>query len=404
MIKILAIASDRAGVGWFRTIKPHTKLQELFPKEFFVDIKFTNEGIDVNELVNYDIVHFHKTIVDYPLMDDIFDKLNKSGVITIMDVDDYWSPDMKHPAYHLIKESKLGNKIVNNLKKADYVTTTTEVFAQEIKKYNKNVVVLPNAIDINEPQYVPNPTDSDKLRFGWLGGSSHKYDIKLLDGMVNKLKSDCGDKLKMVLCGFDTRGRVTNINPETGEKTQRNLMPQETVWFEYETIFTDKYKTVDPAYRQYLLSFNQQDYPNAGDMPYRRVWTKPVNSYATNYNLFDVSLAPLFNNKFNCMKSQLKVVESGFHKKALIASEVGPYKIDLVNAYERGGTINEKGNAFLIPNGKDTKLWAKYAKKLIENPELVTMLSENLHNTVKDKYELSKVTTDRAEFYKSLKK
>jgi hypothetical protein len=71
MIKILAIASDRAGVGWFRTIKPHTKLQELFPKEFFVDIKFTNEGIDVNELVNYDIVHFHKTIVDYPLMDDI---------------------------------------------------------------------------------------------------------------------------------------------------------------------------------------------------------------------------------------------------------------------------------------------------------------------------------------------
>jgi glycosyltransferase involved in cell wall biosynthesis len=322
----------------------------------------------------------------------------------IFDVDDYWSPDMKHPAYHLIKESKLGNKIVNNLKKADYVTTTTEVFAQEIKKYNKNVVVLPNAIDINEPQYVPNPTDSDKLRFGWLGGSSHKYDIKLLDGMVNKLKSDCGDKLKMVLCGFDTRGRVTNINPETGEKTQRNLMPQETVWFEYETIFTDKYKTVDPAYRQYLLSFNQQDYPNAGDMPYRRVWTKPVNSYATNYNLFDVSLAPLFNNKFNCMKSQLKVVESGFHKKALIASEVGPYKIDLVNAYERGGTINEKGNAFLIPNGKDTKLWAKYAKKLIENPELVTMLSENLHNTVKDKYELSKVTTDRAEFYKSLKK
>ena len=40
--------------------------------------------------------------------------------------------------------------------------------------------------------------------------------------------------------------------------------------------------------------------------PYRRVWTKNINQYANNYNLFDVSLAPLKDNKFNLYKSQLK--------------------------------------------------------------------------------------------------
>ena len=36
------------------------------------------------------------------------------------------------------------------------------------------------------------------------------------------------------------------------------------------------------------------------------------------------------------MKSQLKVIEAGFYKKALIASEIGPYTIDLVHCLKNG--------------------------------------------------------------------
>ena len=39
---------------------------------------------------------------------------------------------------------------------------------------------------------------------------------------------------------------------------------------------------------------------------------------------------------FNRMKSQLKVIEAGFYKKALIASDVGPYTIDLNHALDKG--------------------------------------------------------------------
>ena len=35
---------------------------------------------------------------------------------------------------------------------------------------------------------------------------------------------------------------------------------------------------------------------------------------------------------FNKVKSQLKVIEAGFHKKALIAQNFGPYQIDCINA------------------------------------------------------------------------
>ena len=63
--------------------------------------------------------------------------------------------------------------------------------------------------------------------------------------------------------------------------------------------------------------------------PYRRVWTKPITSYASNYNLFDISLAPLKESTFNKVKSQLKVIEAGFHKKAIIAQDFGPYQIDM---------------------------------------------------------------------------
>jgi hypothetical protein len=117
-----------------------------------------------------------------------------------------------------------------------------------------------------------------------------------------------------------------------------------------------------------------------------------------------VALAPLNDSKFNKYKSQLKVIEAGFHKKALIAQNYGPYQIDCVNLFEYGGGINEKGNAILVDTGKNHKDWFKALKKLKDNPSLVELLSHNLHETVKDKYHIDTVTHTRSEFYKTIVK
>jgi glycosyltransferase involved in cell wall biosynthesis len=236
----------------------------------------------------------------------------------------------------------------------------------------------------------------------WVG-NSHKFDLEILRGVVTQLKSDnLLDKVQFVLCGFDLRGYITFIDEKTGDKKQRPIKPEESVWYEYEKIFTGDYSTVSPEYKKFLLSFKQEEYPNVQNEPYRRVWTKPITSYASNYNLFDISLAPLQEHIFNKVKSQLKVIESGFHKKAIIAQDFGPYQIDLINMIEKGGNINENGNALLIPTEKNHKLWYQYIKKLINNPELIAKLSENLYETVKDTYSIDIVTEKRREIYNKI--
>jgi glycosyltransferase involved in cell wall biosynthesis len=399
-INVLVTPSDSSGVGKFRSVDPHVKLQNMYPDDFHVDIEYNPNLNDLNFWEKYQIVHFHRSIgVDLDRTPEFVRQLQSMGIVVIGDIDDYWLPTKEHPIHQLIVQNKIHEKIVKNLKVCDYVTTTTELFANEIRKFNKNVIVLPNAIDPQDSQFNEPTLPSDKVRVGWLGGSSHLHDLKLLDGMVSKL-SPIQDKLQYYVCGFDIRGTVTEINKQTGEKTQRPIKPEETVWVKYEEIFTNNYKIITPRYKDYLDTFTENDYTGVEKENYVRVWTRPVNSYAKNYSKFDISLAPIKNHMFNRMKSQLKVIEAGFYKKALIASNVGPYTIDLKHALKNGQFTD--GNALLVNETNNHSDWAKNIKKLVENPNLITDLGERLYETVKDRYDLNVVTAERASFYKSL--
>jgi len=198
---------------------------------------------------------------------------------------------------------------------------------------------------------------------------------------------------------------MTMIDRKTGKQTQRPIKPKESVWYKYEKIFTDNYTIVSDEYRDFLLEFKNEEYSNVENEPYRRVWTKPITSYASNYDLFDISIAPLVESDFNKVKSQLKVIEAGFHKKALICQDFGPYQIDVNNAYERGGEYNvEDSNGILIPKNKNHKFWFKHLKNLVLNPEMIEKLGENLYNTVNGKYDMKSVCTDRKNLYLKLLK
>jgi len=376
-------------------------LQNNHGDDFHVDIDYDPKINDVNYWKQYDIVHFHRSIgQDYNIAPTIIQNLNNLGIVTIMDLDDYWLPTKEHPVHQLVLQNKLHEKILANMKVAGHVITTTSIFATEISKYNKNVYVLPNAINPNEPQFQAETKSSEKLRFGWLGGSSHLHDLKLLDGTLSTL-TQFKDNFSMYLCGFDTRGTVTEINQQTGEQKQRPINPEETVWARYEEIFTDKYKLVDDKHKEFLMKFKEEDYVSDTETFYNRIWTKPVTSYAANYRWFDVSLAPIKNHIFNRVKSQLKVIEAGFYKKAIIASNIGPYTIDLKHALKNGEFTD--GNALLVDEVRQGD-WSKYMKKLIQNPNWAYDLGQRLYETVKDTYDLNKVTKDRSELYKTLVK
>ena len=405
-IKVLVVPSDHFGVGFYRSVQPHVKLDEMYGDEFDVDIEYNPNWFDLQSFDKYDIIHFHKGL--FGNMEVFWNALRyfkEHNIVTIMDIDDNWDVGQYHPLYLSNKASKAPEKITTNLKMVDYVTTTTPIFANKIRKYNPNVFVYQNAIDPDDEQYQPIKNPSERIRFGFVMGSSHERDMEQFNGVVNTLPKDVLDKIQFVLCGYDLRGNVNIVNSEGKQIGSRPIQPMESVWFKYETIVTDNYKIVSPEYKNFLFKFEpNSQWPNVENECYRREWTKDINSFATHYRNIDVLFAPLDTNQFNEVKSELKFVEAGFTHTAIICTNFGPYTIDSKPLFKFGGEIDYDGNCILIDPAKKHKGWAQAIKKLVANPDLITLLQNNMYEHVKDTYNIKNVTTRRADWYKSIVK
>lgn len=405
-IKVLVVPSDTFGVGLYRSVSPHTQLDKLYGNEFDIDINYNPNWADHAFFDQYDIVHIHKGLYDkMEIFWSFLDYCKSHNITTVMDIDDNWEVGPQHPLYITNKAMKVPEKIIENIKKFDYVTTTTEIFASKIRKYNQNVLIFPNSIDPEEDQYKPIKNPSERIRFGFVMGSAHEKDMQQIKGVFESLPKDILDKIQVVLCGYDLRGTV-NIVDRNGNMTgQRPIKPEESVWYTYEKIVTGNYSICSPMYAEFLKKFMKGvQWPNVDHEAYRREWTKDVTNFAEHYRNVDVLLAPLDCNSFNEVKSELKFVEAGFTKTALICTDFGPYTICSNSLLKFGGDIDETGNCILIDDAKKHKAWKKAIIKLVEHPEYIDLLKNNLYETVKDKYDIRNVTKTRAEWYKSIVK
>lgn len=373
-IRVLIVPSDSFGVGHYRSIWPAQEIQKNHSDKFEVDIRL-QQPIEDKDIGKFDIVHFHRRINGPDETVEWIKKFQDAGAVVIADMDDYWVPFHGHPAREIVIKNGIHMQIQAAGKAADIVTTTTELYANHIRKnINPNVTIIPNAIDTNLKMWKPTESDSDKVRIAWIGGSSHEKDLDILKGTVNRLFSDqdVKDKIQIVMCGYDTRGTVTEVNPTTGEERVRPIKPEESVWNRFEEIFNDHGRVPDGAY----LRRN----------------TLPITQYGKHYNSCDICLAPLVEHTFNECKSELKIIETGMMGKALIASDVFIYK-ELLTHGE---------NAMLVDPKKNHKLWYKYIKQLVLDEELRKKLQKNLYNLVHPEYTLQNVTSDRCAFYEEV--
>jgi len=409
-IKVLIVPSDAQGVGHFRSIWPAQALTTHFGEDFDVEINLSPNMENMQYMKQFDIIHFHRHLGPIETIDKNFAELKAAGVTLIMDIDDFWEPPTTHPLYQIVKSEKLGEKIIKTMQLSDYVTTTTDIFANEIAKYNKNVIIMPNALNMDDKMWKSEvtPNQTDRCRLSWIGGSSHFHDLKLLEPSMNALyrNKELEDKFQMIMCGFDIRGSITEIKPD-GSRTTRAILPHETIWMKFEEIFTNKYSDVqkDEEYFKWLNKIKKEEYPDQYKKSYVRRWTLPLTQYGKHYDYCDVCLAPIDSideyrtdkgqmikriNKFNEVKSELKIIEAGMKKKCLIAQDFGIYS----KLIENGKT------GILIKDNKDG--WYKAIKKVILDPAYRQELADNLHEYVKDKYELKIVTANRAIVYKNI--
>lgn len=376
-INILMCPSDLFGVGHYRSVWPAQAIEKYHGDKFSVDIRLQVPITD-DDLGKFDIVHFHRFINNQQETVEWIKKFQKAGAIVVVDIDDYWIPPHGHPVRQLVLKNKLHLQILEGLRASDYVTTTTNIYAKHVSNAIKkeNIKVIPNAIDTNLKMWQPQKIESDRIRIGWIGGSSHERDLNRIVGSFNRLLCDqeVKDKVQIVMCGYDTRGTITEMNPVTKEERTRKITPSESIWNKFESIFNDNGRA----------DVNQ----------YVRRNTLPITQYGKHYNYCDICLAPLDQNTFNECKSELKIIETGMMGKALIASDVYAYH----------EFLKHEETALLVNPRRDHKDWSKYMKELILNDDLRLHLSNNLRKLVYPKYTLESITSERVKWYSEILK
>jgi glycosyltransferase involved in cell wall biosynthesis len=165
------------------------------------------------------------------------------------------------------------------------------------------------------------------------------------------------------------------------------------------------------------LRIKREDYEDQYKKSYVRRWTLPLTQYGKHYDYCDVTLAPIqeidrvkimqngevinendprpgtmrsIPNYFNLVKSELKIVEAGMKKKCIIAQDFGIYK----------ELIKDGVNGILVKDNKDG--WYKAMRKVILDKDYRESLANNLHEWVKNTYEMKIVSAHRVQFYRDL--
>lgn len=334
------------GVSYHRLFKPH----ELIKRHYdWIDVSDCDaiEQVSNESLRKMDIVIANRTITGGNREQNEFEikRVQYCGCKYIVDIDDYW---ILHHGHELSKwwgANKMQSLIETNIRFADHITVTHKLLGDKTKK---PYTILPNGIDSTDVQFQVLPKKiRERVSFGWVGSSNHYKDVLMLQDSLQRLNEE-NASYTMSYCGFN--------------KDMRHCQ-------HYERVLTG-------------------NYTQNGN--YQNIEGQPVDKYALMYDHLDVALVPLVDNEFNNCKSNLKMLEAAFKKKAVIVSNVHPYN-----------EIIKHGVNCLAVSPTDRHGWYKEMKKLIKNRELIVNLSEQLYQDVQP-YELSNINKERIKLYERI--
>lgn len=382
---LICMQHNITALQYHRQIVPHERLTITHPDKFeFIYNRPDKPGHEATilwmtdeELKEYSLVIFLRQVTHNPAMvQPSIDRLKSLGIKIVIDIDDYWNLPKNHHWYEQYKVIGVATTTTNTLKQVDYVTTTTNTFAEHISEHNTNITILPNCIHPEEKQFKQRKIENARVRFAWIGGVFHKEDIKIMEDGIKKLyqSKELNNKWQLCVGGYSN-------NPQ---------------YFDIEKVFTNNYefKKWDATYYEYLMQQTSMCEHISFDKCYRRLWGRDVTAYGELYNECDVCLIPLEDNTFNHCKSELKIVEAGWMKKAVIVSNISPYK----------QWIKDGVNGLVVNPSRNNIDWFVAMRKLILNPGMREDLAGDLHETIITNFDLDKHNLKRVEIYKQLTK
>jgi glycosyltransferase involved in cell wall biosynthesis len=188
------------------------------------------------------------------------------------------------------------------LREADIVTTTTPTLADHLRRWNSNVVVIPNSVDPEE--WKPAPKSGD-VRIGWSGSPTHFVDLSVALDAVEKLQKNY--PFTFVLQG---------ICNETSLDELRDILVARwgKAYFQ---------SPLGKAMKQFLDKLSGIRYEFHPNVPFDRHAQKVCDL------ALDIGIAPLAGDRFNQNKSCIKYYEYAMSGAVTVASKVLPYSTEV---------------------------------------------------------------------------
>lgn len=257
---IVGFRRHQSGIDYHRVTAPLDALSRVDG----INVDFATDPRDLPEEVWRKCTHIVASRFIYvPIkhMRRFKEACARHGCKLIIDVDDWWFLPPHHPKTKHYLHYEIPHRIEKSLEIADVVWTTNKHLAKKVRKHNKNVHIIPNAVDTKAKQWQHPKKNRKPVRFGYIAGNNHQPDLEAYDIDLSEYESYTAD---------------IDQYPEM-LRTKHVLAPR-------------------PAYE-----------------------------YGEMYSYIDVSIIPLVASEFNKCKSHLKLIEAAFTGTAVICSPVAPY-------------------------------------------------------------------------------
>lgn len=243
-MKLLILADSFSACQWYRGLVPGAALGDAGDEVVYV------EGVSDERLAWADTLLVIRT-AKLPEVSAV-KRAKESGVFVVCDVDDdLWSIGTHNQAHLYWTHPRLGS-LVDVLRLADRVTTTTPALVDLVSRFSDDAVVLPNCLP--DALWPVRERKDGPIVVGWAGSTSHIDDFSAVKWVLPTLLD-----------------RFSDI--------EVHLAGAQPSWFDFKH---DRLK--------FLSTVN-------------------IESYSELVSGFDVGLAPLASTRFNKSKSDLKVLE-----------------------------------------------------------------------------------------------
>jgi glycosyltransferase involved in cell wall biosynthesis len=294
---------------------------------------------------NADIVVFHRPETHQKV--DLARLLKKQGKKIVFDNDDtYKDPTaVKLNDFMDAERTKRGLANANRMMdafaiEADLVTCTTEFLADEYRKLNPNVVVLPNCVD---PDYFDEPlrNETDIVRIGITGSVGSTTDLEAVAPIIRHYEHD--PRVKIVFFSLPPNRKE---NPLMGK------------------IFKDEYAFLDSV-----------------DVEWHGTTNPDVYYEKLNELRLDIMIIPRADGYFNRCKSNLKFLEASMFEIPCI-----------VQGFEDGKSpyqVNPEDGKYCTIVTDNTQ-WIPEIEKLIVDKELRREMGRKAHEYVASEYNIEK--------------